>query len=73
MAAVRCKQSKIRFFWGALRGKKWREEELFQPEASVQGQANQMLQQFTSGPQVGGMVFLFANFWCVNAIGYLAV
>jgi hypothetical protein len=53
MAAVRCKQSKMRFFWGALFGKTWREDDLFHPEALVQGRANQMLQQYKSSSQVG--------------------
>ena len=53
MAAVRCKQSKVRFFWGALFGKTWREEDLFHPEALVQGRANHMLQQYKSSSQVG--------------------
>ena len=46
MAAVRCKQSKLRFFFGALLGKEWREKDLFLPEASVKHKANQMLQQY---------------------------
>ncbi|KAL0029095.1 hypothetical protein WJX77_006448 [Trebouxia sp. C0004] len=53
MAAVRCKQSKMRFFWGALFGKTWREEDLFHPEALVQGRANQMLQQYKSSSHAG--------------------
>ena len=53
MAAVRCKQSKVRFFWGAFFGKTWREEDLFHPEALVQGRANHMLQQYKSSSQVG--------------------
>ncbi len=53
MAAVRCKQSKVRFFWGALFGKTWREEDLFHPEALVQGRANHLLQQYKSSSQVG--------------------
>ena len=46
MAAVRCKQSKLRFFLGALLGKEWREEDLFLPENAVQHKANKMLQQY---------------------------
>ena len=62
MAAVRCKQSKMRFFWGALFGKTWREEDLFHPEALVQGRANHMLQQYKSSSQVG------ATPSCVNIL-----
>ncbi len=58
MAAVRCKQSKVRFFFGALVGKKWREEDLFHPEALVQGRANQMLQQYKSASQVSVLNFI---------------
>lgn len=54
MAAVRCKQSKVRFFFGALFGKTWREEDLFYPEELVQGRANQMLRQYESASQTGG-------------------
>ena len=52
MAAVRCKQSKVHFFIGALLGKKWREDDLFHPEALVEGRARQMLQQYNAS-QVG--------------------
>ena len=52
MAAVRCKQSKVHFFIGALLGKKWREGDLFHPEALVEGRASQMLQQYNAS-QVG--------------------
>lgn len=48
MAAVRCKQSKVHFFIGALLGKKWREDDLFHPEALVEGRARQMLQQYNA-------------------------
>ena len=56
MAAVRCKQSKVRFFFGALFGKTWREEDLFYPEELVQGRANQMLRQYESASQVASMI-----------------
>lgn len=46
MAAVRCKQSKLRFFIGALLGKEWREQDLFHPEDTVKHKANRMLQQY---------------------------
>lgn len=52
MAAVRCKQSKLRFFFGALYGKKWREDELFHPQALVQDRADQLLQRYKTSSQV---------------------
>ena len=52
VAAVRCKQSKLRFFFGALYGKKWREDELFHPQALVQDHASQLLQQYNASQQV---------------------
>lgn len=52
MAAVRCKQSKLRFFFGALYGKKWREDELFYPQALVQDRADQLLQRYNTSSQV---------------------
>ena len=52
MAAVRCKQSKLRFFFGALYGKKWREDELFYPPAQVQDQADCLLQRYKASSQV---------------------
>ncbi|KAL3156144.1 hypothetical protein ABBQ32_012435 [Trebouxia sp. C0010 RCD-2024] len=52
-AAVRCKQSKLRFFFGALYGKKWREDELFHPQALVQDRADELLQRYNTSSQGG--------------------
>ena len=52
MAAVRCKQSKLRFFFGALYGKKWREDELFHSPGLVQNQADCLLQRYKASSQV---------------------
>ena len=55
MAAVRCKQSKLSFFFGALYGKKWREDELFYPQALVQDRADRLLQRYNTSSQVGAV------------------
>ncbi|KAK9805494.1 hypothetical protein WJX72_001323 [[Myrmecia] bisecta] len=48
MAACRCKLNKAQVMWGVICGKRWKEEELFLPEAEVAQEASDLLQQYTA-------------------------